>query len=114
MILSKPKQLIQSISEARRNNKEKEKEFLFLAEERVLIYATVIAITNYPNIVVEGRIPYQIICQYVDHATMTIYQFKSEFLWYDPTPYLKRTDAPIYVDPRDFKEYEMDLESILS
>jgi hypothetical protein len=58
---------------------------------------------------VNGRNPYIILCQHFDPVSNKIYEFKSDYIWYDPTPFLKdRKEIDIYVDPNDMRNYYMD------
>lgn len=114
MSRAKTKQAFKQFAKNIHANREREKEIIFSEEERALIYANIVLIQNLHNIVVEGKTPYRIICEYVDHATRTIYHFTSEYLWYNPKPYLLSVEVPIYVDPTDFSRYQMDLDKIMS
>jgi hypothetical protein len=58
---------------------------------------------------VNGRSPYVILCQYHDPVSNNMFEFKSDYVWYDPAPLLKdRREIDIYVDPNDLKYYYMD------
>jgi len=59
---------------------------------------------------VNGRSPYLIIGQWLDKTTNTIYQFKSESIWYNPTPYMEgKKEVDVYIDPNDVKKYYVDI-----
>jgi hypothetical protein len=58
---------------------------------------------------VNGRSPYRIMCQYHDAVSNTVYEFKSDHIWYNPSELLKdRKEIDIYVDPNDLTYYYMD------
>lgn len=58
---------------------------------------------------VNGRSPFIIVCQYHDSASNTVYQFKSDYIWYNPSPFLEtRKELDVYLDPQDLKRYFVD------
>lgn len=91
----------------------KQKGIRYAKEHGIAIYAKITGIERNYNIRVNGRHPFQVMCQYVDHATMTIYNFASEYLWYDPSNMIEAEEIRVYVDPVDYKCYYMDLDSVL-
>jgi hypothetical protein len=52
--------------------------------------------------------PYLIKCYATELSTNIPFVFESELIWFDPKPYLPDT-IPVYVNPRDFTEYVMDI-----
>ena len=58
---------------------------------------------------VNGRSPYVIVCQFHDAVSNKMYEFKSDYIWYNPEDFLKdRTGIDIYVDPNNLTYYYMD------
>ena len=61
---------------------------------------------------VNGRNPYVIVCTYQDTYTGTIYRFKSDNLWTNPSLIFQPGDfIDIYVEQDDFSKYHVDAES---
>jgi hypothetical protein len=48
---------------------------------------------------------FHIVCQWRDPATNTVHVFNSEFLFFDPAPYIDRKKLTVMVDPSDFRHY---------
>lgn len=59
------------------------------------------------SIKVNGRSPYQIICEYNDGGEVRV--FTSDDIWFDPTEYLKEQKISVYVDPANHKKYYVDI-----
>lgn len=67
-------------------------------------------VTQNFSLKVNGRSPYLIIGQWLDKTTNTVYQFKSESIWYNPAPYLEgKKEVDVYIDPNDMKKYYVDI-----
>lgn len=59
---------------------------------------------------VNGRSPFIIVGQWLDKSSNTVYQFKSEYIWYNPAPYLDgKKEVDVYIDPNDLKRYYLDI-----
>ena len=57
-----------------------------------------------------GRHPYVVRCHYTDSATRTIYNFRSEGLWFNPASLLEgRRTVRVLVHPDDYRKYSVDL-----
>ena len=57
-----------------------------------------------------GRHPYVVHCHYTDSATRTIYNFRSEGLWFSPASLLEgRRTVRVLVHPDDYRKYYVDL-----
>lgn len=91
----------------------KRRKLRFVKEKGLPIYATIEEIEKNQWIQVHGKHPYQILAKYVDHGTMDIYYFKSEYLWFDPTPFIKKKFVRIYIDPDNVENYCMDIERLI-
>ena len=60
---------------------------------------------------VNGRHPYVIYCAYEDEYNNTVYYFKSENLWYDPSfRFAIGSEIDVYVDPKDYSKNYVDTE----
>ena len=77
------------------------------------VLATIEEIRHNENVSLEGQHPYQVICKYIDHSSLKIYYFSSEYIWYDPSTLLLDNVVRVYVNPSDYSDYFMDLNRIL-
>lgn len=58
---------------------------------------------------VNGTHPWRIVCQWQDPSTGLLHLFKSENLWFDPTPHVHVQEITVFVDPRNPRRHAMDL-----
>jgi hypothetical protein len=58
---------------------------------------------------VNGQSPWRILCQWQDPATGLLHVFKSQNLWFDPTPYVQVQELTVFVDPVKPKRYVVDV-----
>jgi hypothetical protein len=58
---------------------------------------------------VNGRSPWQIVAQWQHPSTGKIHLFRSENIWFDPTPYVSQQELTVYVDLRDPKRHLVDV-----
>ncbi|MGC3996046.1 MAG: DUF3592 domain-containing protein [Anaeromyxobacter sp.] len=58
---------------------------------------------------VNGRSPWQLTAQWQDPRTGLLHVFKSENLWFDPTPYVDRQELTVFVDLAKPKRHLVDL-----
>lgn len=64
---------------------------------------------------VNGRHPFVIYCAWKDEYSDTLYRFKSDNLWTDPShAFPEGSEIDIYVDRNDFGKYYVDVEHKLS
>ena len=57
-----------------------------------------------------GRSPYVIVGQFHDKTLNTVHEYRSEYIWYNPTSLLQgRTTVDVWIDPDDPKKYYMDI-----
>ena len=57
---------------------------------------------------VNGRSPYIIVSQWIDPLTQQVYEFKSDYFWYNPEALLNNKHVDVWVDEGDPKRYYMD------
>ncbi|MDE7252062.1 MAG: DUF3592 domain-containing protein [Acetatifactor sp.] len=80
-------------------------------EQGISIYATVEEIVYDTSVAVNGRHPYTIICTYRDDYKDITYRFKSENLWFDPSPVLPvESTIEVKVDANDYSKYYVNVE----
>jgi hypothetical protein len=53
--------------------------------------------------------PWRIVCQWQDPATGLLHLFKSENLWFDPTPYIHAAELTVFVDPQRPRRHHVDV-----
>jgi hypothetical protein len=61
----------------------------------------------------EGGTPYVIYTQWTDPQTKGVHIFKSECMWYNPSPFVPPT-IEVLVDPANYKRYVVDLTYIFN
>ena len=74
------------------------------------VEAKITSIELNTGIVIQGRSPYVIYSQWQDQLTPDdIYIFKSENIWFDPTPFINRETITVYIDVANAKRYYVDI-----
>lgn len=59
---------------------------------------------------VNGRSPFIIYAQWCDPlANSGLYQFKSDAIWFDPSPFIKEKTISVYIDEKNPKRYYVDI-----
>jgi hypothetical protein len=59
-------------------------------------------------IVMNGKSPYQIVCQWQNPVTSDIHVFRSGNLWFDPSDHIQSESIPVYINPTNPKRYWVD------
>lgn len=74
------------------------------------IEATIESIELNHSIKVNRRSPYVIYCQWVDKlAPDTVHVFRSENLWFNPSPYINKETISVFIDERNPHRYYVDI-----
>ena len=60
------------------------------------------------GLVMNGRSPFQIVCQWQHPATSDVHVFRSDNLWFDPTQHIQTDSIPVYIDPANPRRYWVD------
>ncbi|AXS84779.1 DUF3592 domain-containing protein [Marinobacter sp. Arc7-DN-1] len=55
-----------------------------------------------------GKSPYQIVCQWQNPVTSDIHVFRSDNLWFDPSEHIQSESIPVYINPTNPKRYWVD------
>ncbi|MBC7183635.1 MAG: DUF3592 domain-containing protein, partial [Marinobacter sp.] len=55
-----------------------------------------------------GKSPYQIVCQWRNPVTSDIHVFRSGNLWFDPSEHIHSESIPVYINPENPKRYWVD------
>lgn len=58
---------------------------------------------------VNGEHPYRIVCQWQDPATGLLHVFRSQNLWFDPTPHVRVEELTVFVDPKNPRRHLVDV-----
>ena len=80
------------------------------------IYATYVETIMNTSFQVNGRSPYNIICEWNNPADNQKYIFKSKNIWYNPENTIAERNIqqfPVYIDPNNMKKYAVDIDAIL-
>ena len=80
------------------------------------IYATYVETIMNTSYRVNGRSPYNVICEWNNPADNQKYIFKSKDIWYNPANTIAERNIqkfPVYVDPNNMKKYAVDIDSLL-
>ncbi|MEQ4675082.1 DUF3592 domain-containing protein [Providencia vermicola] len=80
-----------------------------LLREGTPIQVKITGVEENTMIQVNRRSPYQIIADVHDKDTNTIKRYKSENIYFDPSPYIDRENVTIYLDRSNANKYYMDI-----
>ena len=58
---------------------------------------------------VNGQSPWRISAQWQDPVTRKVFVFKSDYIWFDPTPYVQRETVDVRINADNPRQYDMDL-----
>lgn len=61
------------------------------------------------SLTVNGKHPFVVICQWLHPQTNEVHVFRSENLWFDPTPHLDRERVRVFIEPGNPRRYLVDL-----
>ncbi len=76
--------------------------------------AAVTAVAYDPSLVVNGRSPFRIQCQWHDEGAKAMRVFSSDAIWYDPIDFVRPGDEiAVYFDRRRPSRYVVDLGGVV-
>lgn len=62
------------------------------------------------SVTVNNAHPFYLSCEWKDPLSKKKYRFKSNFIWYDPTPYMRdRKQVAVLIDPNNPGRYQVDI-----
>lgn len=64
------------------------------------------------SMAMNGVHPYTITSQWQNPATQTVFVFKSEGIWYNPSQFVAGKKIKVFLDPKNYKHYYMDLSTL--
>lgn len=80
-----------------------------LLREGTPIQVKISGVEENTMIQINKQSPYQIIADVHDKSSNTIKRYKSENIYFDPSPYIDRETVTIYLDKNNTKKYYMDV-----
>lgn len=89
----------------------------WLKESGNIVNASYTSIELNTNYTINGRHPYNIICEWYNSSDNKKYIFKSENIWFDPSRTITERNIktfPVYINPNKIKQYYMDVDMILA
>jgi hypothetical protein len=93
-----------------RLQKEKLKQELFVMGKGKKVSIPVTHIDVDKSYTVNGKNPFLIIIEFHHSASNTLYEFKSDHIWFDPSPFLpENKEVNIYFDENDLSRYYIDV-----
>jgi len=84
------------------------KQRAWLAQNGMRVKAKFEGVDYDTSVRVNGRHPWRITCQWQHPATQKVYSFRSDMLWFDPTPYVKGDEIDVTVNADDPRQYVVD------
>lgn len=80
-----------------------------LLREGTPVQVKITGVEENTMIQINKRSPYQIIADVHDKDTNTIKRYKSENIYFDPSPYIDRENVTVYIDKSNSSKYYMDI-----
>lgn len=80
----------------------------YLQKNGVEVPASVQSVEQNTGVVINGRSPFRIVCQWQHPQTKEIHVFHSENLWFDPSDYINHDTLAVLVDEGNLKKYWVD------
>lgn len=77
----------------------------YLQKNSVEVPASFQSVERNTGLVVNGRSPFQLVCQWQHPQTGELHIFRSDNIWFDPTDYIKQDTVPVLVDEANLKRY---------
>jgi hypothetical protein len=80
----------------------------WLAQNGMRVQAKFDGVVYDTSLTVNGRNPWRLNCQWQHPATQKVYMFRSDPIWFDPTPFVKRDTLDVLVNVDNPKQYQID------
>lgn len=61
------------------------------------------------QVTVNGSNPWRVVTQWKNPESGQLHLFRSENVWFDPSAHISRRLITVYLDPKDFKKYHVDI-----
>lgn len=79
-----------------------------LQKNGVEIHASFQGVEQNTGVVVNGRSPFRVVCQWQHPNTRELHVFRSANLWFDPTDHISQDRIPVRVNEGNLKKYWVD------
>ena len=79
-----------------------------LRETGQLVQSRYQGVERNEGLVMNGKSPYQIVCQWQNPVTSDLYVFRSDNLWFDPSGHISSESIPVYINPTNPRQYWVD------
>jgi len=80
----------------------------WLAQNGMRVQARFDGVDYDTSLKVNGRSPWRLNCQWQHPVTQKVYMFRSDPIWFDPTPFVKRETLDALVNADNPKQYQVD------
>lgn len=80
----------------------------WLAKHGVRVHARLERVELDYSVKLDGQNPWRLIAQWHNTKTNKVYLYHSDSLWFDPRPFVQRTEVDVVIDPSNPKRYVMD------
>jgi hypothetical protein len=80
----------------------------WLAKNGMRVQAKFEAVIFDTGLKVNNRSPWRLTCQWQHPVTAKVYMFRSDPIWFDPTPFVKRDQLDVLVNADNPKQYMVD------
>lgn len=80
-----------------------------LRSDGVPIQAEFQRVERNTGITINGRNPFRLIAQWQDPATSKLHVFESANIWFDPTPFISKSQLTVFIDPNNPRRYHLDI-----
>jgi hypothetical protein len=81
----------------------------YLTQNGTRILTTFQSVELNTSLTVNGRHPFRVFTQCANPSTSEIHVFKSDNLWFDPSPHIKDRAITVFIEPGNPKKYYVDL-----
>lgn len=87
----------------------RERKKAYLQRSGIAVEAQIQAVELNQSLSMNGQNPFVILCQWLDPVTRQVHVFKSENIWFDPSPYIEQDAIKVLVEKDNPKKYYVDI-----
>lgn len=87
----------------------RKKKIAYLKKNGMSVEASLHSVAVNSSLKVNGKNPYQIFAQWKDPRTSTLHTFRSENIWFDPTPHIKDEKMRVLLEKNNPEKYYVDI-----
>jgi hypothetical protein len=85
----------------------RKKKWLF--ENGRKVEASIVEVGRKTSVRANGVSPFVVLSQWHDPIDNRVYTFESDYIWFDPSPYLTSGQVDVWIDPQRPSDYQVDL-----